>query len=507
MAAPSAPSSLTITKQLNGDTFDLTAVWTSSTGASGYNLDKSVNGGAFTSVGSDLTGLSITESDISALGSYVYRINAANVDGSSDYTLASINLSYSDIGAVQSGGADIGAVQGSNPVTGAVNVVGGTSGMAPFPVHWYADIEAAGSTWNTGSGDWSEGRSQLRVIDNGTGEVYEPSLSRNAMALTCAISGKVESCFNRISGMPYGSAVIWDAGSYKCQIRYQNRDGNWSAWADSSTITVSADTRTTYYVDGTSGDDGNDGTSWAQAKATLDAGLGLVSAANCKVVVRDDTTVSIANQADLRSYDGVYLTRSFDGTNGPTVTLDHGGDFSALWLGDDNVVDGIRWLGDGVTLRRCYNFVDHASYSANNALLNEHVGADINSYIELGTGSVRGLLIYNNTMGAPVERYMCWLATMSWCSILGCDWQEHSVTEHVIRQITSSNGIEAKWFTIDYGQHSYAGFALGKSALRMYARRFVSVYRTTLAEGMIYFGNHDSSSAASNADEPGGLSH
>jgi hypothetical protein len=373
--------------------------------------------------------------------------------------------------------------------------------MAPFPVHWYAHIEDVGAPWMTGSGDWSEGRSQLRVIDNGTGEVYEPSLTRNAMALTCAISGKEESCFDRISGTPYGSAVIWDAGSYKCQIRYQNRDGDWSDWADSSTITVSADTRTTYYVDGTSGNDSNDGTSWAQAKATLDAGLGLISADNCKIVVRDDTAVDIDNSAVTTSYDGVYITRSFDGTNGPTITINSTG-YAAVTLADDAVVDGLQWAGDGVTERRIYNFIDHPSNSANVALLNEAVGADIRSYIELGLGSIRGLLVYNNTMTAPIGAYMCWLATMSWCSLLGCDWQEHSVTEHVIRQITSQNGVEAKWFTIDYGQHSYNGFVLGKSALRMYARRFVSVYRTTLAEGMVYFGNHDASSAASNANEP-----
>ena len=478
------PSSLTITKQLNGDTFDLTAVWASSTGASGYNLDKSVNGEAFTSVGSDLTGLSATETGISTLGSYVYRINATNVDGSSDYTLASINLSYGDIGAVQSGGGDIGAVQGSNPVTGSVSLVGGTSGMAPFPVHWYADIEGGGSTWATGSGEWVEGRWEFQLIDNGTGEVYSPSLSRNAMEVTCPHNGHTASAFDRYGAVGYAAAVIWDAGSYKCRLRYQNRDGDWSSWADSSTITVSADTRTTYYVDGTSGDDGNDGLSAGAAKATLNAALSLVTASERKIVCKDDTTITYSAKVDKSAYDGVYITRSYDGTNRPLIDKT----YDLTYSSGDAIVPGDDWVIDGLNLDTVINATrqntGHLLYlsSGNSNLAACKCG--------FGDGSVGayhegdGMLLYACDRGTGTDASLSYFtyATGSRESILGCEIGEPTLYHNA---------------RISGGTHHDFSFSdllrnpTGGANIRWYGTKWLGVYRTKARNGQLEVGNKD----------------
>lgn len=61
----------------------------------------------------------------------------------------------------------------ATPTTGTLNVIGSAGGMAPFPTSVYADPDEAGSTWATGSGNWTEGRWAFQLIDNATGQVYD----------------------------------------------------------------------------------------------------------------------------------------------------------------------------------------------------------------------------------------------------------------------------------------------------------------------------------------------
>lgn len=376
----------------------------------------------------------------------------------------------------------------ATPTTGTVALVGGTTGMAPFPVHWYADIEGGGSTWATGSGEWPEGRWELQVIDNGTGDVYSPSLSRNAMTVTCPINGHTASAFNRIGAVGYAGAVIWDAGSYKCRLRYQNRDGDWSAWADSSTITVAADSRTVIHCRGANGSDANDGLSFENAKATANGALAAIAGDNYKVIFYDDETVSVSAGTDISAHSGVWVTRSYDGVSPPSVVLDQASGV-AVTVGSDTVIDGVDFDYDDSTRQ---NVLYIGAGGSNIAFCDIGTGP-ITSLLEMSALVVPdGVLFYNcySKPGADAQRYYVFWGAGDRLAILGCDWIG-SLDEHVVRIVGGVADSTASFIAIDFTTLDYNTDATGKTALRCYAEKHVGVYRIVAKDGSMVFGSND----------------
>lgn len=106
------PSSLTLTRDISGGIFNLTATWAEVGDATSYTIDRSLNGSSFIELSSGMVGLSYPDLDL-ASGRYVYRVKAVGAGGDSEYTLAYTNISYADVGAVQTSGTDIGAIQSS----------------------------------------------------------------------------------------------------------------------------------------------------------------------------------------------------------------------------------------------------------------------------------------------------------------------------------------------------------------------------------------------------------
>lgn len=374
----------------------------------------------------------------------------------------------------------------ATPTTGTLNVIGSSGGMAPFPTSVYADIEGAGSTWATGSGNWTEGRWAFQLIDNATGQVYDSGL----MDLQCPLSSVTATAYNRYGASPNAGCVVFDTGTYYWRVKYQNRDGDWSAWSNSSTFTVAANTRTKVYVDGTSGNDANNGLSAGAAKKTLNGGLAAIAGDDYEIILKDDTTIDVTAGTDITTRSGIWIHRSGDGTAKPIVVCKHTtGPVYAIQCGSDTVVDGIEFEYDGVAYRFVFGTESNKS---NIAWLNLDTH-EINAFAELPTGTaVSGVVIYGCTMKELVYRYMVFADGPSVFNILGCTWDKGSVDEHIIRLMWQNTSTSAsKFFSIDFCVLDQAD--RGKTMLRAFHRRFLGVYRCDLRGGSVSISNLDTS--------------
>lgn len=372
----------------------------------------------------------------------------------------------------------------ATPTTGSLNVIGSAGGMAPFPTSVYADIEGVGSTWATGSGFWAEGRWAFQLMDNATGQVYDSGL----MDLQCPNSSVTATAYNRYGAAPIAGCVVFDPGTYYWRVRYQNRDGDWSSWVNSSTFTVAANTRTKLYVDGNAADDSGDGLTHATAKKSLDAGLALIDGPDYEVVVKDDTTIDCNNPTNLNGFSGVYIHRSGDGAGKPKIVLKQSGG-QAMICYDNTVVDGLEIEYDGV-LRR--NVFTTSGADQNIAWMNIDTH-EIQSLAEFQAGKdYDGIIFYGCTMIENCSRYMIFGGGGNRVNVLNCDWQKGSTDEHVIRITwTIAGGVDSSFYSFDFSKFSYANGELVKSVLRAYARRFLGSYRCTYDGGNVSVGNID----------------
>lgn len=377
----------------------------------------------------------------------------------------------------------------ATPTTGSLNVIGSSGGMAPFPTSVYADPDEAGSTWATGSGGWEEGRWAFQLIDDGTDEVYDSGL----MDLTCPITGITATAYTRYGAAPIAGCVIFDPGTYHWRVKYQNRDGDWSAWSDSASFTVANNTRTKVYVDGTSGNDANDGLSAGAAKQTMNAALALVTGDDYEVILKDDTTINCTVGTNLASRSGLWIHRSGDGTNKPVVTMGHSSGHAFLVeFGTDSLIDGIEFDYDGSTERFLF---DVGSGKSNVAWLNIDTNY-MQSLAEISSGTdFEGLVVYGCRMLEQCRRYMIFAGGPRVINILGCQWDKGSEVEHIVRVTYNleSDGSDpaavTQFISVDFTVLDQAN--RGKTNFRNYSKKFSGAYRTDFRKGAFSVGDID----------------
>lgn len=378
---------------------------------------------------------------------------------------------------------------GDRPVVGELALIGESGGMAPFGTHVYADIEADGSLWATGTGAWPEGRWAFQLIDEDANTIYDSGL----MDLTCPISGVTATAYNRYGAAPNASCVVFDPGTYHWRAKYQNKLGNWSEWVDSPSFTVAENTRSKVYINGSTGNDSNDGLTEQTAKKTLDGGLAIATA-NTEVILADDTTIDCNNRTRLETGNrtGVYIHRSGTGTNKPVVVLKQGG--GAIRCVTDTVVDGIEIEYDGTLRRNIFEISSSPTKSSNIAWLNIDTN-EIESFAEISSGTdARGIVIYNCRTFEDHRRYMVFGGGIKYVNILGCQWDKGSIDEHVIRLTSCDSCGDADScynISIDFCKLDFADKAINKTVLRAYIRRFLGVYRCDVGGGGIAIGDGD----------------
>jgi hypothetical protein len=289
--------------------------------------------------------------------------------------------------------------------------------------------------------------------------------------------------------------VIWDAGTYKVRLRCQNNDG-WSAWAESATITVAADTRTEYYVNGSTGNDGNDGLTPGAAKLTLDGALAVIGN-DSEVICADDTTISV-NAITVITESNVYIRRSYDGTNKPVLQLEDGV-ATAIKFTSDFIIEGFTTANAGSLTK--FLDADHNNTDTNAAILKINIGA-ASDFLSIA-GSVGGVLrhdgclVYDCVQDVQPEDYFVFSASCLRMSILGCTALFGSVAEHTIRL---SGGGFGSWHMVDYCDLSYNHSGINKDVLRFTADKFSGCYRTDLRNGSLEIG-YGSAAGGSLKDE------
>ena len=378
----------------------------------------------------------------------------------------------------------------ATPTTGNLNVVGSAGGMAPFPTSVYADIEGVGSTWATGSGTWPEGRWAFQLIDDATGQVYDSG----RMDLQCPMSSVTATAYNRYGAGPNAGCVVYDPGTYYWRVKYQNRDGDFSTWANSATFTVAANTRTKIYVDGNAADDSGNGLTSGTAKKTLNATLALINGDDFEVILKDDTSIDVTAGTDISSRSGIWVHRSGDGTSKPTIVgKNTSGAVYAIICGSDTVVEDFVFGYDGVAGRLLFSLESNRSNVAWCNIDTEY----INAFAQIPTGtSHQGLVIYGCTMIAQALNYMLFVDGPSIINILGCVWDKGSELEHTIRTMWQDISVaNTKFVSIDFCTLDQAN--RGKTMLRPFHKRFLGVYRCDLRNGSLSVGNLD-------ATAPGG---
>lgn len=370
----------------------------------------------------------------------------------------------------------------ATPTTGSLNVIGSSGGMAPFPTSVYADPEEGGSTWATGSGEWSEGRWAFQLMDNATGKVYDSGL----MDLQCPSSSVTATAYYRYGRAPVAGCVIYGAGTYYWRVKYQNRDGDWSAWSNSSEFTVAANTRTKVYVDGTSGNDANNGLSAGAAKKTLNGGLALVTGNDYEVILKDDTTIDVDLATNLGSRSGVWIRRSGDGTAKPILLGKQSG--QAITIGSDSVIGDFEFQSDNDIGRLMFDFGDATSNIALVNIDNQYIA----SFGEIPSGrDSEGIVVYGCRMLAQCRRYMLFIGGPRVINVLGCTWDKGSEVEHTVRLTYAlpEGANITEFISIDFTILDQSN--RGKSSLRCYIKRFFGAYRTGLYRGAVSLGNID----------------
>ncbi len=98
---PAAPTGVTAT--LSGT--DVTVTWSASTGATSYQVQRrTVGGGSFSDVASNVTGTTYTDSGVQTGNTYQYQVIASNADGNSAASqLAEIEVPEENLTAILSG--------------------------------------------------------------------------------------------------------------------------------------------------------------------------------------------------------------------------------------------------------------------------------------------------------------------------------------------------------------------------------------------------------------------
>ena len=373
----------------------------------------------------------------------------------------------------------------ATPTTGTLNVVGSGGGMAPFPTSVYADPDEAGSTWATGSGVWSEGRWAFQLIDNATGQVYDSGL----MDLQCPITNITATAYNRYGAAPIAGCVIYDPGTYYWRVKYQNRDGDWSAWSNSDTFTVAANTRTKIYVDGDAADDSGNGLTPATAKKTLNAALALISGNDYEVILKDDTSIDVTAGTDISSRSGIWIHRSGDGTNKPIVVgKNTSGPIYAMVCGTDTVASDFVFGYDGVSGRFVFSL---GSNKSNTAWLNIDTEY-ITAFAQIPSGTIHdGLVVYGCTMLAQCRQYMIFAGGPRVINILGCTWDQGSEVEHLVRLTYGITGepVATEFCSVDFTVLDQANRS--KTNLRNYSKRYSGAYRSDFRRGTFSVGDLD----------------
>ena len=371
------------------------------------------------------------------------------------------------------------------PTPGTITVTGIAGGMAPHGLHWSANCEVV--PWATGSGEWCEGRWHFQCIDVATGTIY----ADDTQDVTCPISGTVTaSAFNRYGAAPNAACLIRDAGTYTVRLRYENRDGDVSAWVTSANITVSADTRTPYYVDGDKADDSGDGLTMLTAKKSLNAAMALIRANDRTIVMKDNTTINSGDIVDKSAFSGIWITRSgaIGDITPPTLVLNQTGVTPLFIQGDTWVVEGFTQEHDGVADRSLFNI----AVNSTNMCVTDITTNELKSFAEITSNrNFDGLYIHNITMAEDYSAYFLFASAFERLAILGCTLEKASTVTHFIR--TCSNAAEvAKYLSIDFTSVDMQGDgAAGKCCWRNYITKFAGAYRSSFRNAGMQWGNID----------------
>lgn len=388
-------------------------------------------------------------------------------------TPAGVHVDYygNPVGSNMTPGAIQDLPQEVSPTIGNLKLVHTSGGMLPFPTSCYADILEEGSTWTTGSGDWAEGRWAFQLMVRATHTVYD-SVKMN---LSCPVSDVEATAYNRYGSAPNAGAVIYNPGDFYWRCRYQNRDGSWSAWAESEVFTVTANLRSKRYVGFPGASDLNDGTSELESKATLDGVLALVNSDNFEIVVADSVTINSTTQVDLSLRTGLYIHRDGGGTK-PVVNLTADGPR----LPSNCVVEGIKFDDNGARNFRAFN----TSEGVKNIAITQCTAGTLRSFFEPILGiDFTGLVMYDVDQDSTQSVQMLYGLGPNVVNILGCNWLL-GTESHIVRigQRDDLNpAVESRYFSFDFCNLE----AQDSSAIRCYINDFFGAYRCRFADGAI----------------------
>lgn len=369
-------------------------------------------------------------------------------------------------------------IVGDTPVITGITVYGADGGMAPHALHARANVsDSDGST--TGSGWWPEGRWEFAFVKEDESDL--DTGDQEYMQVLDPITNIMTNTDHRFGASPNASFVFKSSGTYKVMIRYQNRDHLWSSWLSSGTITVTANTRTKLYVNGSIGNDSNDGLTALTAKATLNGALNLVDGDDFEIEIADDTSCDVDAAINTSAFDGLYIHGSGDGTNRPIIVVKAGG---PIIPGSRFVVESVEFEYDGVTRFSIFGFNSGESASFIDVSYNE-----VQSFCEIASGACpNGVLWLRCEQKEATNRYSIYADSFDCLNVLGCNFTGGSLTEHTCRFMNGIAVPQSQYLHAEYSTFDYSGVDTAKTAFGNATDRHSGLHRCVVARGGFNFG-------------------
>jgi hypothetical protein len=324
-----------------------------------------------------------------------------------------------------------------------------TGGPAPYHVSVKIDIADGGSS--TGSGLWVEGFPQWRVVQaNGN-----PITAADRITCTDLFGGATR----RLDTDQHAwncNYLFRSAGTYKIQARYRNRDGDWSAWVSTGTITVAARSGDVLYA--ASAGDNSDGLSWATAYNDIKDAITAAKTTPDEptIYVRDCVCSAQVNGAP----DDLWIVGD-DWENGkPTITGTGGGGQYAILAG------GHRTVMEGLSLTSSGSVISYKSHTGTNTESTCLYECDIDDTCrslmrDVGGSSGAGISAINCTTNTgPSEDEFVFFGAFAGIMLFGC-YSRGSVEEHGTRFVEGGEYLSL--------QYCYLGQPDNKTGFRCYS--------------------------------------
>lgn len=342
----------------------------------------------------------------------------------------------------------------------SLTVIAGSSG-GPAPHH--LAVRAADAS-TCGSGNFSEGFFEWQVV-NSDGSALGASDYITA-------TDPADSSTKYLHLDQHGANCHFlklTAGDIKVKCRYRNRDGVWSSWASTSTISVTARNSSLYaYADGSASGDGT-GSSWANACTTFQAGVAaaIAKGAGATLFVRD---CNCSGSSSAMSVANVRITKD---PSAGTVTVTLTGNYDAVGCGTNTngvVIDNLTFTTSSAGNGRIVN-CSAGQTSTSICLYNVHHGNldDVTSC--QSTGVVKGMSHINVTEDSQIDSQAFICGDCEGFLAWGCAMPLGSTGEHTYR------------FTNDSATNYYHSFqycdigdATTKCAIRWYGYKHLWVH-------------------------------